>query len=228
MTIDDRDRLRAVVLRAYYDVQERMPGIPEQTAVIAHWAGRQKRDVDRAALYLAERGLLRIIQKEEFLGEDDVVVIAEITSAGIDVIERPERGRKVLTDETVAQITIVNGTHVTGGTVVNGGNVQIVRGDNTGTMVNASTTGAIAPPQTLFPIERLREMAPEGTPTRDAVETIAREVSSPTPALSQITGAFEILRGSAVLGDVAHTVSEWAKTPDVAHWLSTLGTRLFG
>jgi hypothetical protein len=107
--LEERDRLRALVLRAFYDVNEEMPGNTEQTAIIAHRVGQPKPEVDRATLYLSERGLIRVTDNQGFLDTSDRLIMAEITSAGIDVIERPEKvGPRFLDAAVIQQLVVIN------------------------------------------------------------------------------------------------------------------------
>jgi hypothetical protein len=222
-TADENDRIRALVLRAFYDVHDQMPGNVEQTGVIAERLKVPKSDVDKATLYLADRNLITIGINKGFIGTTERIIFAEISGYGIDVIERPQdRGADFLELGVIEQIINVNGTYVaSGGTVYQGGQ-QIVGGDNTGVMVNASTTGDIQPPATPFPIDKLRELLSEGSVERQAAEDLAAESRSPSPKMSRVSGAIELLKNLSKIPGAVVAVSDWLKTPDVAAWLHSI------
>jgi hypothetical protein len=107
--LEERDRIRALVLRAFYDINEEMPGNVEQTGVIADRVGQPKPEVDRATLYLSQRGLVRVTENQGFLDTPDRLIMAEITSAGVDVIERPEQaGPGFLDAAVIRQLVVIN------------------------------------------------------------------------------------------------------------------------
>jgi hypothetical protein len=221
LTLEQRDELRALVLRAFYDVNEQAAGMVEQTGVIAERIGCLKPDVDRATLYLSERGLLHITDKHGYLGSFEMAIMAEITAYGIDVIERPEKnGPRVLDAAVIHKLTIINGTHVSGETVYH--NSQHVGGDNHGVMVNASQTLDIAAPTTPFPLEALRALLPEGTPEREAAEMLESETRSAHPVLSRITTAMETIKATAISAEAVKAVGEWMQKPDVVQWFHHL------
>lgn len=226
-TVDEKDRIRALVLHAFYDVNERMPGNVEQTGIIADRTKLPKTDVDRATIYLAERNLISISQNEGYLGSTDRIILASITSHGVDVIERPEeRGPDFLELGVIKQIINVNGTYVASGATVYQGGQQIVGRDNTGVMVNASTTDDIQPPATSFPIEKLRAILAEGSDERRAAEDLAAEAKSPKPKMSIVSRAIEVLKSTTKFADAVATITAWLNNTDVMAWLHTLTDHL--
>lgn len=176
--MDERNKIRARVLRAFYDANENAPGTVQDTATIAVMTKRAKKEVDRETQYLSGVGLINITRNHGPLDNDMRLIAAIITSRGVDVIEDPNKsGSQYLEAETVQQITIVNNTHVSGGNLVQG-HQQVVHGNNSGVMLNASSAGNINLPT--FPIEQLRRMLPDGTPERRAAEELVADSTSPS------------------------------------------------
>jgi hypothetical protein len=228
-TADDNDRIRAIVLRAFYDVDREQSGMAQQTGNIAQLTGIVQNDVNLATDYLAQRGLLFITLDKAAMGDYQTfrMLMAKITADGIDVIERPESyGPNFLGASIIHQIVNVNGTLVAAGGVAHEINQQVVGGDNAGVMVNASTTGDIQPPATSFPIERLREMLREGSVERKAAEDLAVESRSPRPKMSRISTSIDILKGVTSIANVAKTVIDWLGSPGVAEWLHSVTDHL--
>ena len=227
LKLEQRDQIRALVLRELYEANETAPGRPIRTEAVARNIEREKPDVDRAVLYLADRQLLKITSKQDPLSSMDPTIFCHIVADGIDVIERPEqKGQGVLDPAVIHQLTVINSMHVSGENIYQ--NSQHVGGSNHGVMVSHSQAGDITPPSTPFPLNALQALLPEGTSERDAAETLDAETHAAHPLLSRITTAMETIKATAVSAEAVKAVGIWAQKQDVVEWFHHLTTHLLG
>lgn len=210
-----------MVLRYYYDVNERDPGGFEQTGVVANATGLDFAAVINAQQYWIDKGFLYSGPRQQVRSLDGpTIFMARITDRGIDFVEHPKDGwiaRGVPT-------SVVN-IFAAGDVAYAGGDQQVVHGDVTGTMAqgNASITTLPA-----FPIEQLRALLAPYPEQLRAAEEIERETKSVHPAWGKILAAVETIKSVGAIAESAKLVSDWLSSPAVSsaihHFVTSLLT----
>jgi hypothetical protein len=208
-----KDDIRVIVLRFYYELNERTPGGMEQTDLVSRAIKLEPTVVSEAQLYLLDKAFLYSKTASQPLHGGYSTFLARITARGIEFIEHPRDF--VDKDVPPALISVVSAGNISGVTIA-GRDQQVVQGSVSGALAqNGAAASSTLPP---FPIERLRELLGDEPTALMAVEQIADESRAVTPRWGIVVAAAETIKNVGVVGEATHLISSWLSNPAIPEW----------
>lgn len=198
--MSEYDEQRVTVLRYYYDLDLRCPGMLEQTATVMHETGLPFSSVSRAQRYLTEKYFLETTA-ESGPGNNGYSYACRITSRGQDFFEHPDEFK----DQGIPQTLI-----------------QVVTGHNYGSMVQGGTVNIQPAP---LPVAELTAAIQGNTEALSALQELTKETSSPEPRLDRVAKAVETLKS---VTEIATTFGTWLSDPQTHQFMHQLAARALG
>lgn len=221
-----KDEQRYLVLKYFYDYNEQRCADEQWSPHAAHGLLQQGHalshgDVARAMTYLSDKGLLRVTERQAYIGGEETSVRGGITARGIDAVEHPDDFRNVLSPQVINYM-------IHGSMNVAHGDQQVVGRDNSGVLAQGRAHVEQRTEIPAFPAEQLRNDFAEYADALVAIDTLDNELKEESPRASIVTGMIETLKNVAGVAEIGKTFSDWLSDPMVHSHLTAIALRTFG